>query len=89
MGCFYCRDMCKALNPKYNPSSRSNLSDMLILSWYDVEKANLISELKDVPKLAIISDGWTSLSQDCDGALHKPRQAQAEGPPHQGSLKKW
>ncbi|XP_078017009.1 E3 SUMO-protein ligase ZBED1-like [Epinephelus lanceolatus] len=56
--------MCKALNPKYNPPSRSYLSDTLIPSWYDVEKANLISELKDVPKLAISSDGWTSLSQD-------------------------
>ncbi|XP_016129599.1 zinc finger BED domain-containing protein 1-like [Sinocyclocheilus grahami] len=56
--------MCKALNPKYTPPTRSYLSDTLIPSWYDVEKANVISELKDVPKLAITSDGWTSLCQD-------------------------
>ncbi|CAM4307043.1 unnamed protein product [Leuciscus chuanchicus] len=56
--------MCRALNPKYTPPSRSYLSDTLIPSWYGVEKANVISELKDVPKLAITSDGWTSLRQD-------------------------
>ncbi|CAM4672887.1 unnamed protein product [Leuciscus chuanchicus] len=60
--CF--REMCRALNPKYTPPSRSYLSDTLIPSWYGVEKANVISELKDVPKLAITSDGWTSLRQD-------------------------
>ncbi|CAM4301869.1 unnamed protein product [Leuciscus chuanchicus] len=52
--------MCRALNPKYTPLSRSYLSDTLIPSWYGVEKANVIS----VPKLAITSDGWTSLRQD-------------------------
>ncbi|KAK0152223.1 Sorting nexin-25 [Merluccius polli] len=36
----------------------------LIPTWYGVEEANVITELKDVPKLAITSDGWTSLSQD-------------------------
>jgi len=56
--------MCRALNPKYTPPSRSYVSDTLIPSWYGVEKANVISELKDVPKLAITSDGWTSLRQD-------------------------
>ena len=35
-----------------------------IPTWYGIEKANVISEIKDVPKLAITSDGWTSLSQD-------------------------
>nr|XP_055075107.1 E3 SUMO-protein ligase ZBED1-like [Misgurnus anguillicaudatus] len=34
--------MCRALNPKYTPPSRSYLSDTLIPSWYDVEKANVI-----------------------------------------------
>lgn len=33
-------------------------------SWYNVEKASMFSELKDVAKLAITSDGWTSLCQD-------------------------
>jgi hypothetical protein len=56
--------MSKALNPKYTPSSRSYLSDTFIPTWYGVEKANVITELKDVPKLAITSDGWTSLCQD-------------------------
>ncbi|KAK7149356.1 hypothetical protein R3I94_008868 [Phoxinus phoxinus] len=60
--CF--RDMCRALNPKYTPPSRSYLSDTLIPYWYGIEKANVISELKDKPKLAITSDGWTSLWQD-------------------------
>ncbi|KAI2666748.1 E3 SUMO-protein ligase ZBED1 [Labeo rohita] len=58
------REICKTLNPKYTPPSRSYLSDTLIPSWYDIEKANVISELKDVSKLAITSDGWTSLCQD-------------------------
>ncbi|KAJ4945829.1 hypothetical protein JOQ06_023507 [Pogonophryne albipinna] len=58
------REMCKALNPKYSPPSRSYLSDTLIPTWYGIEKANVISEIKDFPKLAITSDGWTSLSQD-------------------------
>ncbi|KAM3850019.1 E3 SUMO-protein ligase ZBED1-like [Diretmus argenteus] len=56
--------MSKALNAKYSPPSRSYLSDTLIPTWFGVEKANVIAELKDVPKLAITSDGWTSLSQD-------------------------
>ena len=56
--------MSKALNPKYTPSSTSYLSDTFIPTWYGVEKAHVITELKDVPKLAITSDGWTSLCQD-------------------------
>lgn len=82
--------MCRALNSKYTPPSRSYLSDTLIPSSYGVEKANVISELKDVPKLAITSDGWTSLRQDhyltVNSALHKPGQCKTEGPPHQGSV---
>eukprot|EP00063_Salmo_salar_P020933 XP_013995768.1 PREDICTED: zinc finger BED domain-containing protein 1-like [Salmo salar] len=58
------REMSKALNPKYTPPSRSYLSDTFIPTWCGVEKANVITELKDVPKLAITSDGWTSLCQD-------------------------
>ncbi len=38
-------EMCKALNPKYTPPSRSYLRDTLIHSRYDVEKANVISEI--------------------------------------------
>ena len=56
--------MSNTLNPKYTPPSRSYLSDTLIPTWYGVEKASVITELKDVPKLAITSDGWTSLCQD-------------------------
>lgn len=41
--------MCKALNPKYTALSRSYLSGTLIPSWYGVEKANVISGMKDVP----------------------------------------
>ena len=56
--------MSKALTPKYTPLSRSYLGETFIPTWYGVEKANVITELKDVPKLAITSDGWTSLCQD-------------------------
>lgn len=56
--------MTNALNCKYTPPCRNVLSNTLIPAWYNVEKANVITELKDVPKLAITSDGWTSLTQD-------------------------
>lgn len=56
--------MTRVLNPKYTPPPRSVLSDTLIPAWYEVEKANVISELKDVSELALTSDGWTSLTQD-------------------------
>lgn len=70
--------MCRALNPKYTPPSRSYLSDTFIPSWYGVEKANVISELKDVPKLAITSDGWTSLRQDLTVTVHYTSQGRVK-----------
>ncbi|XP_035990930.1 zinc finger BED domain-containing protein 1-like [Fundulus heteroclitus] len=56
--------MTIALNPKYKAPSRESLTNHLIPAWYDVEKGNLISELKTVSKAAITADGWTSFSQD-------------------------
>ena len=56
--------MNKALKPKYTPPSGSYLSDILIPTWYGVEKDNVIAAQKDVPKLAITSDRWTRLCQD-------------------------
>lgn len=56
--------MTKALNSKYTPPSRDSLSNQLIPAWYKVEKSNIISELSDVSKVALTSDGWTSISQD-------------------------
>uniref|UniRef100_UPI003AAE61F4 E3 SUMO-protein ligase ZBED1-like n=1 Tax=Centroberyx gerrardi TaxID=166262 RepID=UPI003AAE61F4 len=70
--------MTKALNPKYNPPSRESLTNRLIPAWYDVEKGNLISELKNVTKAAITADGWTSFSQDhyLTVTLHYVREGQ-------------
>lgn len=56
--------MTTALNPSYHPPSRGTLSNILIPAWYEVEKKNIISELANVSKVAITSDGWTSITQD-------------------------
>lgn len=56
--------MTRVLNPRYNPPSREALANHLIPAWYQVERENLRSELKDVKKVAITADGWTSLAQD-------------------------
>ena len=56
--------MTKALNPKYMPPSRDSLTNELIPAWYEVEKSNIVSELSGVSKVALTSDGWTSISQD-------------------------
>lgn len=58
------REMIRALNPGYTPPSREVLSGTLLPAWYDVEKKNLITELANVSKVAITSDGWTSITQD-------------------------
>lgn len=55
--------MLKALNPKYAPPSRDQLTNTLIDAWYSVEKDNVLSELKHVRKAAITSDGWTSITR--------------------------
>ena len=56
--------MTMTLNPIYTPPSRDLLSNHLIPAWYSVEKDNIMSELCSVAKVAITSDGWTSLTQD-------------------------
>lgn len=56
--------MTRTLNANYTPPSRDILANHLIPAWYKVEKSNIISELNDVSKVAITSDGWTSLTQD-------------------------
>ncbi|KAK0135320.1 Zinc finger BED domain-containing protein 1 [Merluccius polli] len=58
------REMTKALNPRYTPPCRTVLSNTLIPAWYEVEKQNVITELANVSKVAITSDGWSSLAQD-------------------------
>ena len=58
------RKMTRVLNPEYNPPSREALANHLIPAWYQVERENLQSTLKDVKKAAITADGWTSLAQD-------------------------
>ncbi|XP_034051117.1 zinc finger BED domain-containing protein 1-like [Thalassophryne amazonica] len=58
------REMTKKLCPRYNLPSRDTLSNQLIPAWYNVEKENLLEDLKDVKKAAITADGWTSLNQD-------------------------
>ncbi|KAF7203537.1 zinc finger BED domain-containing protein 1-like, partial [Nothobranchius furzeri] len=56
--------MCTALNPRYQPPSRDDLSNTLIPAWYSVEKSNLIQKMAQVNKIAITCDGWTSVAQD-------------------------
>nr|XP_054594715.1 zinc finger BED domain-containing protein 4-like [Nothobranchius furzeri]XP_054594718.1 zinc finger BED domain-containing protein 4-like [Nothobranchius furzeri] len=56
--------MCTALNPRYQPPSRDDLSNTFIPAWYSVEKSNLIQKLAQVNKVAITCDGWTSVAQD-------------------------
>ncbi|XP_039883193.1 E3 SUMO-protein ligase ZBED1-like isoform X1 [Simochromis diagramma] len=58
------REMSSALNPRYQPPSRDDLSNTLIPAWYCVEKSNLIQNLAQVNKVAITCDGWTSIAQD-------------------------
>lgn len=80
--------MCKTLNQKYIPPSRGYLSDTLIPAWYASEKDKLILELTEVPKLAITSDAWTSLSQNhyLTVTLHNQWHAETQGAPHQGCI---
>ena len=61
--------MTKILNPRYKAPNRDSLANQLIPALYEVEKKNLMSELKLVKKAAITADGWTSFSQDSNSAL--------------------
>lgn len=72
--------MVKTLNPKYKPPNRESLTNHLIPAWYNVEKANLAAELKEVSKAAITADGWTSFSQDhyITVTLHYIKNGQAQ-----------
>ena len=56
--------MITALNPRYRPPSRDDLSNNLIPAWYSVSKQNVIQQLAQVNKIAITCDGWTSVAQD-------------------------
>ncbi|KAK0148013.1 Zinc finger BED domain-containing protein 1 [Merluccius polli] len=58
------REMTTALNPKYQPPSRDDISNTLIPAWYNVIKQNVIQQLAQVSKIAITCDGWTSVAQD-------------------------
>ena len=56
--------MTTALNTRYQPPSRDDLSNTFIPAWYSVEKSNIIQKLAQVNKVAITCDGWTSVAQD-------------------------
>ncbi|XP_033480950.2 E3 SUMO-protein ligase ZBED1-like isoform X1 [Epinephelus lanceolatus] len=58
------REMTTALNPRYQPPSRDDISNTFIPAWYSVEKSNVIQKLAQVNKVAITCDGWTSVAQD-------------------------
>ncbi|XP_073728045.1 E3 SUMO-protein ligase ZBED1-like [Misgurnus anguillicaudatus] len=75
------REMIRTINPRYKPPSRDYLSNSLIPAWYQVEKENLLSAVKDVTKAAITADGWTSLAQDhyLTVTLHYTRQGTTVG----------
>lgn len=51
--------MTKALNPKYLV-----ISNHLVPAWYNIEKENIKSDVGKVSKVAITSDGWTTICQD-------------------------
>lgn len=46
--------------PKYTPLSLDSLSNILLPAWYKVEKANLITKLTTIGKVALTSESWTS-----------------------------
>ena len=73
--------MARVLNPRYKPPSREALTNHLIPTWYQVERENLQSELRDVKKAAITADGWTSLTQDhyVTVTVHYTRQGKILG----------
>lgn len=52
------------IDPRYQPSSRDDLSNTCICAWYTVEKSNVIQKLAQVNEVAITWDGWTSVAQD-------------------------
>ncbi|XP_077076835.1 zinc finger BED domain-containing protein 4-like [Siphateles boraxobius] len=58
------REMSTALNHRYQPPSRDDMSNTYITAWYSVIKHNVIQELAQVSKIAITCDGWTSVAQD-------------------------
>lgn len=68
LGTFYrqilYREMTNTVNSKYHPPNRDRLTNHLVPVWYEVEKRNLISDLKHVTKAVITADGWTSSTQD-------------------------
>ncbi|XP_041947892.1 E3 SUMO-protein ligase ZBED1-like [Alosa sapidissima] len=58
------REMITALNHRYQPPSRDDISNRFIPAWYSVIKQNVIKQLAQVIKIAITCDGWTSVAQD-------------------------
>ena len=79
------REMTKALNPHYTPPGRTVLSNTLIPAWYEVERQNVITELANVGKVTITSDGWTSLAQD--HYITVPAHYSSQGKLHQKVLR--
>ncbi|KAK7893152.1 hypothetical protein WMY93_022304 [Mugilogobius chulae] len=57
-------DMVRTFDSRYKPPSRDSLANRLIPAWYQVERDNLMSALREVSTVAITADGWTSLVQD-------------------------
>lgn len=58
------REMTKTLWPPYTPPCGNLLPNTLIPAWYEVERKNVVTELTNVGKVVITSDGSTSLAQD-------------------------
>lgn len=56
--------MISTLNPLYKPPTRHMLTNHFVPAWYNVEKQNAKSALEKASKVAITSDGWTSICQD-------------------------
>ncbi len=54
------RNMLNEMEPKYDPPSRSSLSERIIPAIYAQELVKLTTELGDVKWVSLTSDGWTS-----------------------------
>lgn len=52
--------MLSTLEPRYQPSNRSRLSEVLIPALYENEKSKLYSELQSSGAVSLTCDGWTS-----------------------------
>ena len=57
---FCCRAMIHACDERVVIPNKDTFSQRIIPSWYNLEVAHLMEEMKSVPHVALTSDCWTS-----------------------------